>query len=142
MNATMKKFGYPETCLKEPNEWVILLRSQQITLGTLVLVCVEPVTSFSQLSHEAFLELHEITGQIERGLRRAFAYDKINYLMLMMVDPDVHFHVLPRYAQSRSFAGREFRDHGWPGPPDFARFNDTDGETNRSILARLKEVWD
>jgi len=28
--------------------------------------------------------------------------------MLMMVDPDVHFHVLPRYAQSRSFAGREF----------------------------------
>ena len=62
--------------------------------------------------------------------------------MLMMVDPDVHFHVLPRYAQSRSFAGLEFRDHGWPGPPGFARFNDTDGETNRSMLARLKEVWD
>ena len=38
--------------------------------------------------------------------------------MLMMVDPDVHFHVLPRYDGTRSFAGRAFGDDAWPGPPD------------------------
>ncbi len=142
MNVTMKKFGYPETCLKHFKKWELLLRPQQITLGALVLICSEPATAFSQMSREAFSELREITEQIEKGLARAFAYDKINYLMLMMVDPDVHFHVLPRYAKSRNFAGQEFHDHSWPGPPDFARVNATDQEGNRAILAGLREVWD
>ena len=38
--------------------------------------------------------------------------------MLMMVDPHVHFHVIPRYEGPRTFAGLEFVDAGWPGPPD------------------------
>lgn len=140
MNATMTKFGYPETCVKEFERWVILLRPQQITLGALVLACTEQATAFSGLSSEAFAELREVTGRIERGLAQAFAYDKINYLMLMMVDRDVHFHVLPRYAQSRHFAGREFNDQAWPGPPDFTRVNQTDADVTRAILAHLKSV--
>ncbi|MCZ6530457.1 MAG: HIT family protein [Chloroflexi bacterium] len=141
MNPTMKKFGYPESRVKEFETWVVLLRPQQITLGALVLACAEPATAFSGLSSKAFTELHEIIGCIERGLARAFAYDKINYLMLMMVDLDVHFHVVPRYAQNRSFAGREFRDSGWPGPPDFTQVNATGAEINESILAHLKSVF-
>ena len=141
MNPTMKKFGYPESRVKEFETWVVLLRPQQITLGALVLVCAEPATAFSGLSSKVFTELHEIIRCIERGLARAFAYDKINYLMLMMVDLDVHFHVVPRYAQNRSFAGREFRDSGWPGPPDFTQVNATGVEINESILAHLKSVF-
>ena len=38
--------------------------------------------------------------------------------MLMMVDPHVHFHVIPRYSGSREWSGLMFPDHGWPGPPD------------------------
>ena len=38
--------------------------------------------------------------------------------MLMMVDPHVHFHVIPRYDGSRSFGGMSFPDRAWPGPPD------------------------
>ena len=37
--------------------------------------------------------------------------------MLMMVDPNVHFHVIPRYSEPRSWNGIEFPDAGWPGPP-------------------------
>ena len=37
--------------------------------------------------------------------------------MLMMVDPHVHFHVIPRYSESRSWNGLDFPDAGWPGPP-------------------------
>ncbi|MFQ5960081.1 MAG: HIT family protein [Candidatus Methylomirabilales bacterium] len=142
MNATMKKFGDPGTRLREFEKWALLLRPEQVTLGALVLVCLEQATAFSMLSREAFTELREITGQIERGLARAFAYDKINYLMLMMVDLDVHFHVLPRYARSRSFAGREFHDHGWPGTPELRRVNMTDAEVNRAILTHLKALWE
>ncbi len=38
--------------------------------------------------------------------------------MLMMVDPHVHFHVIPRYDGDRAWDGVEFADAGWPGPPD------------------------
>ena len=37
--------------------------------------------------------------------------------MLMMVDPNVHFHVIPRYEGTRAWAGLDFPDAGWPGPP-------------------------
>jgi diadenosine tetraphosphate (Ap4A) HIT family hydrolase len=37
--------------------------------------------------------------------------------MLMMVDPNAHFHVIPRYPDARNWSGIEFRDEGWPGPP-------------------------
>jgi diadenosine tetraphosphate (Ap4A) HIT family hydrolase len=35
----------------------------------------------------------------------------------MMVDPHVHFHVIPRYSDARRWKGVEFPDAGWPGPP-------------------------
>jgi len=35
-----------------------------------------------------------------------------------MVDPNVHFHVIPRYSELRSLHEVEFPDAGWPGPPD------------------------
>ena len=41
--------------------------------------------------------------------------------MLMMVDPHVHFHVIPRYASQRDFLGLSFVDQDWPKPPDLSR---------------------
>ena len=137
----MKKFGAPGTLIRDYKHWVVLLRPGQVTLGSLVLVCKEEATSFSMLSVDAFTELQTITGQIEGTLRKTFNYDKINYLLLMMVDPDVHFHVLPRYQDARRFSDQDFLDHGWPGPPDLAQPNPTSAETNHSILATLQAVW-
>jgi len=141
VNDTMKKFGYPDSTVKEFTNWIILLRPQQLTLGSLVLVCKEPATAFSAVSTEAFAELRQVTTQVERGLQGAFTYDKINYLMLMMVDPHVHFHVVPRYGQERTFEGQKFYDYAWPGPPDFSRGNQTKEETNRAILSHLKAFY-
>ena len=141
MNATMKKFGAPGTLIRDYKHWVVLLRPGQVTLGALVLVCKEPAATFSMLSIDAFTELQTITRHIEGTLKKTFDYDKINYLMLMMVDPDVHFHVIPRYENSRRFSDQDFPDHGWPGPPDLAKPNPTTSETNRSILSTLKAEW-
>lgn len=54
---------------------------------------------------------------IETTLHTAFSPEKMNYLMLMMVDDHLHFHVLPRYAETKVFADLEWSDSGWPGPP-------------------------
>jgi len=141
MNTTMKKFGYPETLIKDYHHWVVLFRPQQATLGALVLVCKESVETFSEVSHEAFFELKEITTAIESHLKKCFSYDKINYLMLMMVDRDVHFHVLPRYSQPQRFSDHEFNDPGWPGPPILTQYNETDEETAQELLQTLRETF-
>ena len=141
LNATMRKFGAPQTIIRQYQYWSVMLRPAQATLGALVLAAHEPAEAFSQLSPESFTELHSITGQIESALTKAFQYDKINYLMLMMVDPDVHFHVIPRYAQPRQFADMEFIDAGWPAMPNLGQINKTDAAINQRIMNYLQSCW-
>lgn len=117
-NPTMLKFGYPGTLVREWDHWVVLLRPAQVTLGSLVLASRSGATAYSELPDEAFAEQAVAVRAIETALRRYCDYERINYLMLMMVDPNVHFHVIPRYSKPRSRQGVEFPDAGWPGPPD------------------------
>ena len=141
MNSTMAKFGYPNTLIKDYAHWALLLRPQQATLGALVLICKDESETFSNITLEAFSELKEIAAAIERHLGHCFSYDKINYLMLMMVDKDVHFHVLPRYAHPRFFEEEKFNDPGWPGPPDLAQANNVGEMTNKVILHTLQQAF-
>lgn len=141
LNATMRKFGAPQTIIRSYRYWSVLLRPAQVTLGALVLAAHEPATAFSQLSAASFDELHKVTGDIETAMTQAFHYDKINYLMLMMVDPDVHFHVLPRYAQPKPFAGLEFIDVGWPEAPNLGHVNTTDSAVKQQIIEYLQSYW-
>ena len=118
INATIEKFGHPATLIREYQHWVVLLRPAQVTLGSLVLAAKSPATAYGQLPASAFAEQAVVVGDIERALGAFCGFDRINYLMLMMVDPHVHFHVIPRYDGKREWNGVEFADAGWPGPPD------------------------
>ena len=121
MNATIEKFGFPATLVAEFEHWVVLLRPTQPTLGALVLAAKSDATAFGDLPADAHAELKTVTAAIEAALTQAVGYAKINYLMLMMVDPHVHFHVLPRYEGERSGAGLTVADAGWPGQPDLGQ---------------------
>lgn len=118
MNSTILKFGYPATLVRDYRHWVLLIRPAQVTAGSLILAAKGEATAYGKLSADAFAEQGTIIAEIEQKLRDVVNMDKINYLMLMMVDPHVHFHIIPRYQGTRSFAGLELADHGWPGPPD------------------------
>ena len=117
MNPTIVKFGYPASLVHELEHWVILLRPAQVTLGSLVLAAKSDATAYSALPPEAFAEQGDAVARIERALSAFTAYEKINYLMLMMVDREVHFHVIPRYSGTRSWDGFDFPDAGWPAAP-------------------------
>ena len=140
-NATARKFGYPKSLVAETGHWMILVRPQQPTYGALVLVCKEEAQAFSDLSPAAFVDLKRAINGIEALLRHAVAYDRINYLMLMMVDPDVHFHVLPRYNGERIYAGHTFKDAGWPGPPALASHVALSEEEVTALAAVLAASW-
>ncbi len=138
MNPTAQKFGYPESLVRSYVHWHVLVRPAQPSLGSLVLLCSDPVESFGAISQDASAELKQAVADIERVLGELFQCDKFNYLMLMMVDPDVHFHVLPRYAKERSYGGHTFVDSAWPGPPDISAANDFPEEVKATLIADLK----
>jgi len=140
-NATETRFGDPDTRIAQTSCWTVLLRPRQPTLGSVVLVCREPAQAFGALSADAFADLQRVVNRVEAMLREVVAYERINYLMLMMVDPDVHFHVLPRYSAERSIAGQKFPDSGWPGPPALEPAVAPDPQVRAELLARLRAAW-
>ncbi|MCC7082027.1 MAG: HIT family protein [Burkholderiales bacterium] len=140
-NATEIKFGDPSTRIAQTERWSVLLRPRQPTLGSLVLVCREPVIAFSDASPQAFAELREVVRKTEHMLRAYTNYERINYLMLMMVDPDVHFHVIPRYSGKRSFMGADYPDAGWPGPPMLEPAVVPDAAASDALVGELRQAW-
>lgn len=141
MNETILKFGYPATLIREYQHWLVLLRPQQPALGSLVLAAKSDATAFAQLEPAAFAELGEVIGDIEATLAGAVRFQKINYLMLMMVDPNVHFHVIPRYEGERSGAGLSIVDAGWPKQPALSEAIGLDEAQIAAARDWLKGAW-
>ncbi len=146
MNATMAKFGWPATLVADFDHWVVLARPAQPTLGSLVLAAKSEATAFGDLPDEAHAELKAVTAAIEAALGKAVSYARINYLMLMMVDPHVHFHVIPRYEGAREWPkgtanSREFVDVGWPKVPDLGHAVALEGEQLAALAGWLKAAF-
>ncbi len=140
-NPTIAKFGYPATLVRDYRHWVVLLRPSQVTAGSLVLAAKSDATAYGQLPQAAFIEQGAVIAAIEMILRQLVDYERINYLMLMMVDPHVHFHVIPRYPGSRSFAGLNITDHGWPGPPELKSAVTLDDEAIARGVEAIASIW-
>ena len=139
-HETFQKFGWPETKIADYEHWTVLVRPKQVTLGAMVLVAKGEQTDFASSPLDAFRELSQVISDIEHAAKSTYNYDRINYLMLMMVDPHVHFHVLPRYADTQIVHDVEFPDAGWPGPPDLSS-----GTSDKSLIelvrTELESAW-
>jgi diadenosine tetraphosphate (Ap4A) HIT family hydrolase len=141
MNDTIGKFGYPGTLIHEYAHWVVLLRPAQLTLGSLVLAAKSDATDFGDLPTPAFAELKQVTADIQTALGAAVSHAKLNYLMLMMVDPHVHFHVFPRYEGSRKGGDMTIADPSWPGPPDLSKSQRLEPNDVAALRDWLKDHW-
>lgn len=136
-HATLAKFGFPASCIHLGRHWAVLVRPSQPTLGSLVLCSTSELTAYGDLPADALREQGELVARIEKMLSAFIHHEKINYLMLMMVDPHVHFHVLPRYSEPRSFGGVEFRDSGWPGLPELGSAQ----PSSPALVDALGQAW-
>ncbi len=141
MNETILRFGYPATLVREYEHWVVMLRLAQPTLGSLILAAKSEATNFSELSPEAFAELQRVVSDLERALGAAIRHEKINYLMLMMVDPHVHFHVIPRYEGEREACGVTVRDSGWPKVPALGEAVTLEPGQVEALAGYFRQSW-
>jgi len=132
------KFKTDECLIYESKYWIWSLRPVQATLGAGVLSLKRECPVFSELNQEEFCDLNNIIKVIEKTLKATFNYDIMNYLMLMMVDKQVHYHVIPRYERIMDFAGISWKDLGWPGVPNLAG-NELDMHELNEIKNAIKE---
>src|SRR5690606_6678980 len=113
INETITKFGYPDTLIREYEHWVVLLRPAQVTLGSLIVAAKSNAQEFGDLSADHFSELKTVTTDVSAALKELVSHRKLNWLMLMMVDPHVHFHLIPRYEGKREWEREIFEDKSW-----------------------------
>lgn len=121
METFNKKFRIEELLIKNSGTWKISLRPAQVTIGSLVLSLTRKCTELSELTREEAQDLQFAFKDVHDLLNKTLQPDKINYLALMMVDYQVHFHVIPRYENNREFNGELYADENWPNPPDVVK---------------------
>ena len=138
-NAVMRTFNYPDTLIKEYDQWIVLLRPEQVTVGSLVLAEKSEATHLGDLSHESWAEFAVVCRDVEDWTRRNFGAEKFNYMALMMVDPNVHFHFVPRYSQPVEVAGEAFLDADWPEWSKLGRIEMTSEQLNE-ISEKLRSI--
>lgn len=118
MNTTIARFNYPDALIREYRHWVVLIRPAQPTPLSCVIAARSEVTSLGALGKDAGAELPEVIRDYEAAVRSVLPAQKFNYLALMMVDPNPHFHAIPRYADTVRLMGVDYRDAAFPKPID------------------------
>lgn len=116
-NNFQRKFKTEDLMIFETKFWRWSLRPVQVTLGAGILSLKRPAEHMSDITEDESKDLVRIIRVIENTLSDVFRYKQINYLMLMMVDFHVHYHVIPRYDTAINCVGEEWIDVSYPTLP-------------------------
>lgn len=138
LQAFNKKFKIQDYTIFETDFWIWSLRPLQGTIGAGVLSLKRECPVLSEVTKEEFTDLERIIKVIEASLKKTFDYDIMNYLMLMMMDKQVHYHVFPRYENPVILNNSKYKDMNWPKPPELAGDALT-GEEMKDIYDEIKK---
>src|SRR6218665_314539 len=141
MNPTLERFGYPDTSVREYEHWAVLLRPVQTTPLSCVIAARASVLSIGSLNESAGAELPRVIRDYEATIRRIVPAEKFNYLALMMVDPNPHFHAIPRFIAPVVLNGTAYIDACYPKPPNVLLGNDIDQTTHDAWRVLLAMNW-
>lgn len=123
-NEFIEKFNLDSNTIHRNEHWTWSVRPVPTTVGAGILSLNRPAERFGEVTRHEATSLASIVEVIEHTLTLVFEPDKLNYLMLMMVDLHVHFHVIPRYARTITFHDLDWTDHGWPALPNLSDYPD------------------
>lgn len=133
MNPTLERFDFPRSAVRAFDHWVVLIRPIQSTPLSCIIAARSDVVSLGALSSAAFAELPRVIAQYEATVRSLTHAAKFNYMALMMVDPNPHFHAIPRYPAPVPIEGTDYPDLFYPRPID--PLHDLD------VAAKTREHW-
>lgn len=116
-DAFLKKFDINNLTIYESKYWRWSIRPLQCTVGAGILSLIRPAETLKEITEEEGADFSKIVSVIENTLSKCYNQQKMNYIMLMMVDNHVHYHVIPRYDHAITINGIEYGDECWPKPP-------------------------
>jgi diadenosine tetraphosphate (Ap4A) HIT family hydrolase len=126
-----------ETIIEHGALWTVALNRNQNLLGKVMLVVNRPLEQIILLREDEWMDLHKQMRRVTLALTAAFQPDHFNYTFLQNQDRQVHLHIIPRYAASRTCAGETFED---PDYPDHYHVPATPHNLSQEHLAALVET--
>jgi diadenosine tetraphosphate (Ap4A) HIT family hydrolase len=90
--------------------WKLIVNHNQNYLGKVMLVLKRHAMDVIDLTEAEQTEFWNVLRETQNALTAAFQPDHFNYAFLMNQDTHVHLHIIPRYAEPRTFAGEIFSD--------------------------------
>jgi len=130
------KFNVDEYTIFKNKSWTWSLRPAQPTLGSGIISLNRYALQLSEVTPNEMKDLGALIQVVEKTTKETFNYDVMNYLMLMMVDHHVHYHVIPRYNGIRIFDHLEWVDNGWPAIPVLTDNQYKDLPENRKTILK------
>ncbi len=94
--------------------WQLVLNHNQNLLGKCFLALARHEERVPRLTAPEWADLHQLLIVATEALQNAFRPDHFNYAFLQNQDRHIHMHIIPRYAQPRTFAGLVFDDPDYP----------------------------
>ena len=115
----------PAAIVYEDNDTLAFMDIGPVIKGhTLVIpkTCYDPVT---ETPDDVLAKLIIVAKRIAAAQIKGLCADGVNIIQNSgsaagQVVPHIHFHVIPRYAAARRFAGLDWADNGWPSLPALA----------------------
>ena len=105
----------PRGIIGETELWTLVLNTDQSLLGRCFLALKRPETDVTALTDDELRDLWAAARRVRAALGKLWAPDHFNYAFLMNVEPQAHFHIIPRYRDRREFLGGTYVDPGFGG---------------------------
>ncbi|MDD1773948.1 MAG: HIT family protein [Methanobacterium sp.] len=108
--------GYGEL-MDETAHWLIYLAPSQRYLGTCVVALKRKSKNLRELDDAEWLDFADIVRRLETSVDEAFKPTLFNWSCFKNKEyrngdpnPEIHWHLLPRYQDEVEFAGEKFKD--------------------------------
>jgi diadenosine tetraphosphate (Ap4A) HIT family hydrolase len=130
---------YEQLKIKSYKHWDLYLHENQCYLGRVFLLLKndEGVEDFLAIEGEVRDEFFQIGAEVKMALKTLFQPDRINYIAQSNTSPKIHMHLVPRYKDSREFAGIVFKDIRWGS--NYAPY-DHSFVLEKSILFQIRDA--
>jgi len=133
----IEKYNLSDNVIFETTHWSWILNNNQSTIGSSFLVLKRDCTSFNETLIDEMNDFKFISSLIEKVFAKAFNIKKVQFLKLMMIDQQLHYHIVPRHEEPINIFNFEWKDNDWPGLPNLETLNYDSTITNK-ILEYLK----
>lgn len=130
---------YEQLKIKSYKYWDLYLHENQCYLGRTFVQLKEEdgVDDFLSIEGKVRDEFFLIGEEVKAALKILFQPDKMNYAALSNTSPVIHVHIIPRYKESREFAGVTFKDTRWGS--NYAPY-DKSYVTDESVLFQIRDA--